>query len=89
MVKLTKYRNIARREGWIFRRDGGGKMDGATLYIKQLKPYLYLLDEEHQATGYLVIGENKAVLIDTMNGLTNLRAEVEKLTDKPGSDRIL
>ncbi|MBO4788849.1 MAG: alpha/beta hydrolase fold domain-containing protein [Lachnospiraceae bacterium] len=58
-------------------------MDGATLYIKQLKPYLYLLDEEHQATGYLVIGENKAVLIDTMNGLTNLRAEVEKLTDKP------
>ena len=55
-------------------------MDGATLYIKQLKPYLYLLDEEHQATGYLVIGENKAVLIDTMNGLTNLRAEVEKLT---------
>jgi len=21
-------------------------MDGATLYIKQLKPYLYLLDEE-------------------------------------------
>ena len=46
MVKLTKYRNNVRREGWIFRRDGGGKMDGATLYIKQLKPYLYLLDEE-------------------------------------------
>lgn len=33
-------------------------MDGATLYIKQLKPYLYLLDEEHQATGYLVIGKH-------------------------------
>ena len=57
-------------------------MDGVTLYIKQLKPYLYLLDEEHQATGYLVIGENKAVLIDTMSGLTNLRAEGKTAEDE-------
>ncbi len=53
------------------------------LYVKELKPYLYLLDEGHQATGYLVIGENKACVIDTMNGLTNLGEEIRKLTDKP------
>ena len=69
MVKLAKYRSYIRRKCVFPRHDGGGKMDGATLYVKQLKPYLYLLDEDHQATGYLVIGEN-----DTMNGLTNLRA---------------
>ena len=38
-------------------------MEQKELYIKELKPYLYLLDEAHEATGYLVIGENKACLI--------------------------
>ena len=53
------------------------------LYVKQLKPYLYLLDENHEATGYLVIGDEKALLIDTMNGYTNLKKAVQELTDKP------
>ena len=53
------------------------------LYIKQIKPYLYLLDEGHEATGYLVIGEEKACVIDTMNGYNDLYKEVRKLTDKP------
>ena len=47
------------------------------LYVKQLKPYLYLLDENHEATGYLVIGDEKALLIDTMNGYTNLKKAVQ------------
>ena len=53
------------------------------LYVKELKPYLYLLDEGHQATGYLVIGEKKACVIDTMNSFTDLGEAVRKLTDKP------
>lgn len=53
------------------------------LYIKQLRPYLYLMDEAHEATGYLVIGEEKACVIDTMNGYNDLHKAVRKITDKP------
>lgn len=53
------------------------------MYVQQLKPYLYLFDENHEATGYLVIGEERAALIDTMNGYTNLKELVKKYTDKP------
>ncbi len=53
------------------------------LYIKEMRPGIFLLDEDHEATGFLVIGEKKAALIDTMSGRVNLKAEVEKLTQKP------
>ncbi len=53
------------------------------LYIKQLKPWLYLMDEAHEATGYLVIGEDRACVIDTMNGYNDLSAFVRSVTDKP------
>lgn len=52
------------------------------LFIKQLRQGIYLLDEAHESTGYLVIGKNKACLIDTMNGYTNLKEVVSKLTDR-------
>ncbi|SER83094.1 Glyoxylase, beta-lactamase superfamily II [Butyrivibrio fibrisolvens] len=54
-----------------------------TLYVKQLKPYLYLFDENHECTGYLVIGDKKAALIDTMMGYHNYKEEIKKITDKP------
>ena len=53
------------------------------LYMKQLRPYLYLMDEAHEATGYLVIGEEKACVIDTMNGYNDLYKAVRSVTDKP------
>lgn len=53
------------------------------LFVKELKPYLYLLDEAHEATGYVVIGDKKACIIDTMLGYNDLYAAVRKLTDKP------
>lgn len=53
------------------------------LYIKQLRPWLYLMDEAHEATGYLVIGEDRACVIDTMNGYCDLSAFVRSVTDKP------
>ncbi len=53
------------------------------LYINQLKPHLYLLDEGHEATGYLVIGEDRALVIDTMNGYNDLHKAVRDITDKP------
>ena len=55
----------------------------AELFIKELMPGIYLLDEGHLASGYLVVGEEKACVIDTMNGLNDIHAAVRKITDKP------
>ena len=53
------------------------------LFVKEMIPGVYLLDEAHGATGYLVVGEDRACVIDTMCAETNLGEEVRKLTDKP------
>ncbi len=53
------------------------------LYIKQLRPFLYLMDEAHEATGYIVVGDDKACVIDTMNGYNDLQKVVRDITDKP------
>ncbi len=58
-------------------------MEKKELYIKEVFPDVYLMDEAHEATGYLVVGEEKACMIDTMNGFTDLRAAVRGITDKP------
>ena len=53
------------------------------LYIKEVHPGIYLMDEAHETTGYLVIGRDRACVIDTMNGYNDLCETVWKLTDKP------
>ena len=53
------------------------------LFVKEIRPGIYLMDENHEATGYLVTGNDRACMIDTMNGLCDLGEAVKKLTDKP------
>ena len=53
------------------------------LYVKELRPGIFLMDEAHEATGYLVVGRDRACVIDTMNGYNDLYAAVRKLTGKP------
>ena len=53
------------------------------LFIKEVRPGIYLMDEAHEATGYLVVGDTRACVIDTMNGYNDLHAAVRKITDKP------
>ena len=53
------------------------------LFIREIRPGIYLMDEAHEATGYLVTGEERACVIDTMNGYNDLYSAVRKLTDKP------
>lgn len=55
----------------------------AELFVKELRPGIYLMDEGHLASGYIVVGEDKVAVIDTMNGLNDLKAAVRKITDKP------
>ena len=49
------------------------------LFIKEIRPGVYLMDEAHEATGYLVTGAERACVIDTMNGYNNLQEAVRKL----------
>ena len=53
------------------------------LFIREVKPGIFLMDEAHEATGYLVVGEERACVIDTMNGYSDLNAAVRRITDKP------
>ena len=57
-------------------------MEEKQLFIKEVRPGIFLMDEAHEATGYLVVGEEKACVIDTMNGYNDLFRAVRKLTDK-------
>lgn len=52
------------------------------LIVKEMRPDIFLLDEAQESSGYLVVGKEKACLIDTMNGYNNLSEAVKKLTDK-------
>ena len=58
-------------------------METKELYISEVRPGIWLMDEGHAATGYLVVGEEKACVIDTMNGYNDLFRAVRELTDKP------
>ncbi len=58
-------------------------MEGKELFIREVLPGIFLMDEAHEATGYLVIGRDRACVIDTMNGYNDLYQAVRKLTDKP------
>ena len=58
-------------------------MEKRELYVKELLPNIYLLDEAHQCSGYFVVGEDKVCVIDTMNGFNDLKKAVREVTDKP------
>lgn len=51
--------------------------------VKKLNDHIYLMDDDGEATGYLVVGDKKALVIDTMNGYENVYDVVRTLTDLP------
>ncbi len=57
-------------------------MKSEKFYVKKYSDNLYALDEDHKATGFLVIGEERACLIDTMFGKEYSYKDIKKLTDK-------
>ena len=58
-------------------------MEEKKLFIREVLPGIFLMDEAHEATGYLVIGKDRACVIDTMNGYNDLYQAVREITDKP------
>ena len=56
------------------------------MYGKEVKVKIdcvWLMDDNGEATGYLVCGEKKAVVIDTMNGIADVHAVVREITSLP------
>ena len=51
--------------------------------VKKLDDCIWLMDDNGEATGYLICGEKKAVVIDTMNGYEDVHAVVRGITDLP------
>lgn len=51
--------------------------------LSQINSHVYLMDDNHEATGYIVVGDKKALVIDTMNGYENVFHIVRSITDLP------
>lgn len=51
--------------------------------IKKMDDCVWLLDDNGESTGYLVCGGEKAVVIDTMNGIADVHAAVREITNLP------
>lgn len=56
-------------------------MDQCT--VTQLHAHVWMLRDEHNDTCYLAVGEQKALLVDTMCGYTDVLRAARTVTDKP------
>ena len=53
------------------------------LRIDEMRPEIFKIDDSGLSNAFLVVGEEKACLIDTANGLNDIGAAAKKLTDEP------
>ena len=51
--------------------------------ILPINDHIWLLDDNHEATCYVVAGRERALIIDTSIGLCNIRETAEALTSLP------
>lgn len=51
--------------------------------VTQRSPHIYLMDDAGESMGYLVVGDKKALVIDTMNGREDVKAVVRGITKLP------
>lgn len=51
--------------------------------VSKIKDHIWLLNDNNEATGYVVVGREKALVIDTMMGYEDVRAVAETLTNLP------
>ena len=58
-------------------------MSASRASITRIRPNVCLIDDAGESTCYLVLGSERALLIDTVNGMEDLRAIVRSLTDLP------
>lgn len=49
----------------------------------QINDHIWLMNDADEATGYIVVGNEKALVIDTMNGYEDVKAIAETITGLP------
>ena len=63
--------------------DDGRKLELRSPLVTKINDHIWLMDDHKNATWYVVAGQEKAMVIDTSVGESNVRAEAEKVTDLP------
>ena len=48
-----------------------------------INKHIWLMNDANEATGYIVVGNEKAMIIDTMNGYEDVKAIAQTVTDLP------
>lgn len=51
--------------------------------VTQINDHVWLMDDNREATWYVVAGKEKAMVIDTSIGMSDIHAEAAKVTDLP------
>lgn len=51
--------------------------------VQRLNPHIFSMDDAGESIGYLVVGMEKALVIDTMNGYQDVRAVARTITELP------
>ncbi len=54
-----------------------------TLIVKKLNEHVWAFDDCHNAVCYLVVGKERAMVVDTMNGIVDFLPEIREITDLP------
>ncbi len=54
-----------------------------TIRVEKLTEHIWLLDDKGDSTGFIVIGREKAMVIDTMNGSENVFSVARSITELP------
>lgn len=80
-IMNTILTDIVKPTDIVEKMKAGKSMD--RIKVKQLMPQIYLMDDAGESMGYVVTGEDKALVIDTMNGYDDVKAVVRSLTDLP------
>ena len=62
---------------------GEGESMFERVQLKQINDHIWLMNDNDEATGYLVVGSQRALIIDTMNGYENVKEIAETLTRLP------
>lgn len=51
--------------------------------LNPINDHIWLMNDYNESTGYLVVGEEKALIIDTMNGYEDVKAIARTVTELP------
>ncbi|HKM35153.1 MAG TPA: MBL fold metallo-hydrolase [Lachnospiraceae bacterium] len=51
--------------------------------VKQLNDHIWLMNDNNESTGFVVVGSEKAAVIDTMNGYEDVQKIARTITDLP------